>query len=327
MSAYSPPAQGYYSSQPQVVYSGGYSSAAPMVSSPGLVSTAGVPTPPDLPPGAAYTGSMTRSDGAVIDRYTVPQRQAIPVRSVVPEVQEYQVYGQTTVPETKHIQVQKMVQVQETVMVPRVETRTVMVPEQRTKTVPQMETQAITVPKIMQTVQTMQKTVGKIIEGQKYLDSEQILEYERPRQGRFLGRNQSAARETAVQWTREVGYTEENAKVRAVSQPQMTNRVLGTSPPVQVTSTPAYAAPQYSTPLQQGYAPAPGQYVSAYGSTPPQPSGYYSASPQTRPVTYSSQYQAPQYSTQPGWDQGYQQPQQQQPQWDGYGGEDKEGAF
>jgi hypothetical protein len=265
--------------------------------------------PPDLPPGAAYTGSTARADGAIIDRYTVPQRQPVPVRTVVPEVQEYQVYGQTTVPETKHIQVQKMVQVQETVMVPRQEVRTVMVPEQRTKTVPQMETQAIQVPKVMQTVQTMQRTVGKIIEGQKFIDSEQILEYERPRQGRFLGRSVTQGRETAPQWTREVGYAG-GERVQAVSQPQMTNRVLATANPPEIVT-----GPQYSTPYQQYPAT---QYVSQYGSTPPQP--YYQGSPVTRSIPYSSAYQAPQYSTQPGWDQ-----QQQQPQWEGY--QDKEGAF
>lgn len=96
-------------------------------------------------------------------------------------MQEYQVTGQTTVPETKHIQVQKMVAVMETVMVPRQETRTVMVPEQRQKMVPQMETQAITVPKVVQTQQTMQRTVGKIIEGSKFIENERVFEYERPR--------------------------------------------------------------------------------------------------------------------------------------------------
>jgi len=90
-----------------------------------------------------------RADGTIVDRYSMTERQTIPVRSVVPEVQEYEVTGQTTVPETQHIQVEKMVSVTETVMVPRQEVRTVMVPEQRQKMVPQMETQAITVERVV----------------------------------------------------------------------------------------------------------------------------------------------------------------------------------
>ena len=51
-----------------------------------------------------YVGAVTDpTSGAIVDRYSVPQRGAIPVRTVVPEVQEYQVYGQTMVPEVRCI--------------------------------------------------------------------------------------------------------------------------------------------------------------------------------------------------------------------------------
>jgi hypothetical protein len=47
-----------------------------------------------------YVGAIQDpTTGSVIDRYAVPQRGVVPVRTVVPEVQEYQVYGQTMVPE------------------------------------------------------------------------------------------------------------------------------------------------------------------------------------------------------------------------------------
>jgi hypothetical protein len=47
-----------------------------------------------------YVGAIQDpTTGSVIDRYSVPQRGVVPVRTVVPEVQEYQVYGQTMVPE------------------------------------------------------------------------------------------------------------------------------------------------------------------------------------------------------------------------------------
>jgi hypothetical protein len=47
-----------------------------------------------------YVGAFQDpTTGSVIDRYAIPQRGVVPVRTVVPEVQEYQVYGQTMIPE------------------------------------------------------------------------------------------------------------------------------------------------------------------------------------------------------------------------------------
>ena len=102
---------------------------------------------------------------------------------------------------------QIMVAVQETVMVPQV--RTKMVPKMTT------ETKAVTVQKPVQTVQTMVRTVNKVIEGQKIVQSHQVIEYERPKmiQGRFLGKQQAGITEVGVQWTGQ--YYQKGAQVIA----------------------------------------------------------------------------------------------------------------
>ena len=101
----------------------------------------------------------------------------VPVRSVVPEQQQYQVKGQVMVPEKRHIQVPK------TIMVP--EKYTVMVPQVRTRMVPKItsETKAVMVQKPVATMQNMVRTVQKVIEGQKIVQSYQVIEYERPKHG------------------------------------------------------------------------------------------------------------------------------------------------
>jgi len=158
---------------------------------------AGVQPPPNLPAGARFQDTVRGPHGAVIDRYVVPQRGTVPVRSVVPEQQDYQVKGTAMVPETRHIQVPKQIMVPEqyTVMVPQVRTR--MVPKTIT------ETKSVTVQRPVQTVQNMTRTVNKVVEGQKIVQSHQIIEYERPKmiQGKFLGMKQAGISEVGVQWT------------------------------------------------------------------------------------------------------------------------------
>jgi hypothetical protein len=56
----------------------------------------------------------------------------------------------------------------------------------------------------LQTKQTMQRTVEKVIEGSKYVDQERILEYERPRP-RLLQHGIVNKREAGVEFTAQVG--------------------------------------------------------------------------------------------------------------------------
>jgi hypothetical protein len=244
-------------------------SARPVAVSPAVQ---GAPAPPpDLPPGARYSGTITDPNtGALIDRYVVPQRGAVPVRQVVPEVQTYQVVGETTVQETRQVQVpaQKMVEVEETVMVPQV----------RKRLVPQtyMTTQTITVSRPVKTVQNMQRTVHKVIEGQKIVESEQIIEYERPKiiSGRYLGTQQAGVREVGVQWKSHF-YQDSGEAPKTVSPPvQVEPRgaqsllvasprgvALGSVPPAQapvsyIPTSPngGVAASPYGNFSSQGYA-------------------------------------------------------------------------
>lgn len=290
-----------------------YVTAVPVAGSPGVqVAGSPAPLPANLPAGATYQGSVQKPDGTVIDRYVVPQRAAVPVRQVVPEVQQYQVYGETTVPEVRQIQVPqtKMVQVQETVMVPQVVTK--MVPQQ------EMVIQNITVQKPVQTVQTMQRTIGRVVEGQKFLNSSQIIEYERPRMipGRYLGTQQTAAQEAGIQWNRSY-YTNTTNEAQAVTPPQIT----------QVAAQQQVQYVQGTTQYVQGttqYVQAPTQYVQ--GPTAVAPQTYYQpgTAVQANNVYASGTYfQAmPNYQTQPG----YMAPQPADRHgWAGY--DDKEGAF
>jgi len=215
-------------------YAGGFGSPVP------------ASAPPNLPPGARFQDTVRGPNGSIIDRYVVPQRGTVPVRSVVPEQQQYQVTGQVMVPETRHIQVPKqvMVPVQETVMVPQV----------RTKMVPRMttETRAVTVQKPVQTVQNMVRTVNKVVEGQKIVQSHQVIEYERPKviQGRFLGMRQAGISEVGVQWTGQ--YYSGGSQVAAAGPVQYvrggTQYVTATSPSLQ------YAQPGYQLADGYGYA-------------------------------------------------------------------------
>jgi len=228
----------------------------------------GVTAPPNLPAGARYSNTYTNSaTGSVIDRYVVPQQGTVPVRSVVPEQQQYQVKGQAMVPETRHIQVPKqiMVPVQETIMVPQV--RTKMVPKMTT------ETKAVTVQKPVQTVQTMVRTVNKVIEGQKIVQSHQVIEYERPKmiQGRFLGKQQAGITEVGVKWTGQ--YYQKGVQAVAAASPVQyvggAQTTYATSPSMQyVAATPASPAMQYvqtSSYAEDPYSAQPYGYTTTAG--------------------------------------------------------------
>jgi hypothetical protein len=173
-----------------------------------------VDPPANLPAGARYQTTVRGTNGALVDRYVVPQRSSVPVRSVVPEQEEYEVRGEKNVAETQHIQVprQTMVPVQETIMVPQVRTR--MVPKTY------METQARIVNKSVPTVQKMVRSVNKVFEGHKIIESEQVIEYERPRtiQGRFLSATQGNSAEVGVEWTSQY-YQQETHGVAAAMGP------------------------------------------------------------------------------------------------------------
>ncbi|EKX35558.1 hypothetical protein GUITHDRAFT_118265 [Guillardia theta CCMP2712] len=235
-----------------------------------------------LTPSVRLEGSYKTSTGSIIDRYIVPQRGVIPVRSVIPEVQQYQVHGTATVPEVKQVQVprQRMVQVKETVMVPQ--TRIKMVPE----TV--MTTQQVTTQKPVRTVQTMQRTVNKVVEGQKIVESQQVLEYERPKliQGRFLGVKQTTPQEVDLRWTTEyyqqeshrqqavtssvpsVSYVQSPSRVQYVTRPAVTQYMTQSTMPYGMVQSAPYGTQQLlassSPPIAQN-----GDYGFQYGSQMP----------------------------------------------------------
>jgi len=222
--------------------------------------------PPNLPYGARYQDTVQRG-GSTIDRYVVPQRGTVPVRSVVPEQQQYQVTGQVMVPETRHVQVPKqiMVAVQETIMVPQV--RTKMVPKMTT------ETRAVVVQKPVQTVQNMVRTVNKIVEGKKIVESHQVIEYERPKmiQGRFLGMRQAGIQEVGVQWTGQ--YYSGQPQVAVAGPVQYASGVTATSPSMQYVAASPYDAGAYAYAggYPDDYSYAPDQYTTnpgpyAYGT-------------------------------------------------------------
>jgi hypothetical protein len=89
--------------------------------------------------------------------------------------------------------------------------RTIMVPETF------MTTQSVTVQKPVGVVQNRQRTIQKVIEGQKIIDSQQILQYERPRvqviPGRMLGAEQPGVQQVGVQWNR--AYYDQSSAVDA----------------------------------------------------------------------------------------------------------------
>lgn len=193
--------------------------------------------PPGLPPNASYVGAIQDpTTGSVIDRYAIPQRGVIPVRTVVPEVQEYQVYGQTMVPETQYVQVP----------VQRMVPKTIMVPETT------MTTQAVTVQKPVGVVQNRQRTIQKVIEGQKIIESQQILQYERPRvqviPGRMLGAQQLGVQQVGVQWNR--AYYDQTAQ--APAQNMVVNQAMINPAQYQTIAAPIGVG------QQQQYATIPG---------------------------------------------------------------------
>eukprot|EP00802_Teleaulax_amphioxeia_P011953 Tamp_11991.p1 GENE.Tamp_11991~~Tamp_11991.p1 ORF type:complete len:192 (+),score=30.75 Tamp_11991:495-1070(+) len=180
------------------------------------------------------------------------------------------------VPETRHIQVPKqiMVPVQETVMVPQV--RTKMVPKMTT------ETRAVTVQKPVQTVQNMVRTVNKVVEGQKIVQSHQVIEYERPKviQGRFLGMRQAGISEVGVQWTGQY-YSggSQQSEVAAAGPVQYvrggSQYVTATSPSLQYASPGyQYADAGYGFAGTTGYAAADDYYSGDQYTTNPGPYAY-----------------------------------------------------
>ena len=188
----------------------------------------------------------------------------VPVRSVVPEQQQYQVKGQVMVPEKRHIQVPK------TIMVP--EKYTVMVPQVRTRMVPKItsETKAVMVQKPVVTMQNMVRTVQKVIEGQKIVQSYQVIEYERPKmiQGRFLGQKQAPIQEVGVQWTGQ--YYAGRSKVTPTSPPMMyqgaqSEHGMHAPPGMAYDDAAGYNTEMYG-PSGGNYATNPGPY--AYGADP-----------------------------------------------------------
>lgn len=244
--------------------------------------------PQNLPPGARFQETINGPNGAIIDRYVVPQQHSVPVQSVVQEQQQYQVTGQVMEEKTRYIQVPKqiMVPVQETIMVPQVVTK--MVPQMT------METQAVNYQVPVQTVQNMVRTVNKVVEGQKFVESQQVIEYERPKviQGRFLGMSQGQSAEVGVQWTSEYysgqGQEAPAGPVQYVRQPEQ--------PSVQYVAAPQeytqQASVQYvAAPTQQAYTSAAVGYTTSPGNFTTQPGSYtgYAASPESYAGGYTSQ--------------------------------------
>jgi len=179
-------------------------------------------------PGAKYQSSFTNPEtGGIIDRYIVPQRSAVPVRQVVPEVQQFSVSKQIMVPDVKEIQVPqtRMVPQQHTVMEKRIKMVPVeeMVPRTVTKMVPEqyMTTQQVRTERAVTVQQPMQRTIQKVIEGQKIVEAAKVIEYERPRviPGRYIGQSQTAAREVGLQWTKQYysGVSQAQASGQAVT--------------------------------------------------------------------------------------------------------------
>jgi len=160
-------------------------------------------------PGARYAGAVQDPEsGTIIDRYVVPKRRAVPVQKRVPEVQEYMTYRVGHVPETRTVQVpvERMVPKEETVMVPRVKMVPVreMVPQTVTKMVPQtfMTQKEFTVQKPVRIPERQQRTIMKVYEGQKIIETKEVLEYERPRliPGRFRGAQAQQPEPVHVEW-------------------------------------------------------------------------------------------------------------------------------
>jgi len=160
-----------------------------------------------------------------------------------------------------------------------------MVPQVRTKMVPKMttETRAVVVQKPVQTVQNMVRTVNKIVEGKKIVESHQVIEYERPKmiQGRFLGMRQAGIQEVGVQWTGQYYAGQGQDQRVAVAGPVQYAAgaaVTATSPSMQyVAAAPdvgyayagGYSGVGYGYPDDYSYAPDqyttnPGPY--AYGT-------------------------------------------------------------
>eukprot|EP00286_Rhodomonas_abbreviata_P029683 CAMPEP_0181315822 /NCGR_PEP_ID=MMETSP1101-20121128/15575_1 /TAXON_ID=46948 /ORGANISM="Rhodomonas abbreviata, Strain Caron Lab Isolate" /LENGTH=293 /DNA_ID=CAMNT_0023423045 /DNA_START=47 /DNA_END=928 /DNA_ORIENTATION=+ len=160
-------------------------------------------------PGARYMGAVQDQEtGTIIDRYVVTKRKPIPVQKRVPEVQEYMTYRVAHVPETRTVQVpvERMVPREETVMVPRVKMVPVreMVPQKVTKMVPQtfMTERSFTIQKPVRVPEKQQRTIMKVFEGQKIIETKEVHEYERPRliPGRFRGASAQDPEPVGVEW-------------------------------------------------------------------------------------------------------------------------------
>eukprot|EP00960_Hanusia_phi_P060558 764539-Hanusia_phi.AAC.12 len=145
-----------------------------------------------------------------------------------------------------------------------------------------MTTQQVTTQKPVRTVQTMQRTVNKVVEGQKIVESQQVLEYERPKliQGRFLGAKHTTPQEVDLRWTTEyyqqepqqavtttvpsVAYVQ-SPKIQYVTRPAVTQYTTAQSMPYGVMQSVPYGTEQLmgssSPPFAQN-----GEYGAPYGS-------------------------------------------------------------
>jgi len=165
-----------------------------------------------VPRGAKYIGAKeevgANGKTVVIDRYAVPQRHVQQVEKLIEETKQVTVMENKVVPETRTIQVpmQRMVPQQHTIMVPRVKMVPVreMVPQVVTKMVPEnfMQAKNITTERTIQVPSQRNVKVNWVRPGQVVHESQQILEYERPRliPGRFRQVIATQPKAMGMQW-------------------------------------------------------------------------------------------------------------------------------
>jgi hypothetical protein len=202
-----PPAMGgypLYGAEP--LYSTAGTAAGPPNEAPGVQGTSY-----KVPRGARYIGAereMRDGKEVTIDRYAVPQRHVQQVEKLIEETKQVQVMEPRVVPETRTISVpmQRMVPEQYTVMVPRVKMVPVreMVPQVMTRMVPQqfMAPKNITVEKTIQVPRVQHVKVNWVRPGVVVHESQQVLEYERPRliPGKFRGVTTTQSQPKGMQW-------------------------------------------------------------------------------------------------------------------------------
>jgi len=143
-----------------------------------------------------------------IDRYAVPQMHEQQVEKLIEETKQVTVMEPRVVPETRTIQVpmQRMVPQEHTIMVPRVKMVPVreMVPQTVTKMVPEnfMAPKQITVEKTIQVPSVRNVKVNWVRPGKVVHESQQVLEYERPRliPGKFRGVTSTQSHPRGMQW-------------------------------------------------------------------------------------------------------------------------------